>query len=326
MSMLICALIALIIDRIIGWPDWLFQRISHPVVAIGHLISWCDKTFNRTDKSSSIRRASGIITVIIVAGTCLLVALIISQFIPNGLFGIILTSLIIWPWIAAKSLNDHIIKVALALAALDLNEARSAVSMIVGRNVKTLDDFDIARASLESLAENTSDGVVAPLFWTVILGLPGLFVYKAINTMDSMIGYRTQNYEAFGWAAAKLDDLANFLPARLTGLLFALTATKPFYSIAIMWRDASKHRSPNAGWPETSFAAALNIRLSGPRNYAGKRSSDKWLHEEGENPTEKDIVLGLKHYNRLLNWLNVIALALLVLFWLNTGWVLNGGI
>jgi adenosylcobinamide-phosphate synthase len=144
-----------------------------------------------------------------------------------------------------------------------------------------------------------------------------LFVYKAINTMDSMIGYRTQNYEAFGWAAAKLDDLANFLPARLTGLLFALTATKPIYSMSIMWRDAGKHRSPNAGWPESGFAAALNIQLSGPRDYEGTRSNDKWLHEEGRNPTEKDIVLGLKHYNRLLNWLIVVAFALLVLFWLN---------
>jgi adenosylcobinamide-phosphate synthase len=246
-----------------------------------------------------------------------LVALIISHFIPEGVFGIILTSLLIWPWIAAKSLSDHVIKVAVALAASDLNAARSAVSMIVGRNAKTLDNFGIARASLESLAENTSDGVVAPLFWTVIFGLPGLFVYKAINTMDSMIGYRTQNYEAFGWAAAKLDDLANFLPARLTGLLFALTATKPIYSMSIMWRDAGKHRSPNAGWPESGFAAALNIQLSGPRDYEGTRSNDKWLHEEGRNPTEKDIVLGLKHYNRLLNWLIVVAFALLVLFWLN---------
>ena len=317
MSMLICALIALIIDRIIGWPKWLFQRISHPVVAIGHIISWCDKTLNRTDQSSSIRRTCGIITVVIVIGVCLLISLIISNFVPKSVLGIILTSLLIWPWIAAKSLRDHVIKVAIALAASDPASARSAVSMIVGRNAKTLDNFGIARASLESLAENTSDGVVAPLFWTVIFGLPGLFVYKAINTMDSMIGYRTQNYEAFGWAAAKLDDLANFLPARLTGLLFALTATKPIYSMTIMWRDAGKHRSPNAGWPESGFAAALNIRLSGPRDYEGTRSNDEWLHEEGENPTEKDIVLGLKHYNRLLNWLIVVPFAILVLFWLN---------
>ena len=317
MSIFICAVIALIIDRIIGWPDWLFQRISHPVVAIGQLIRWCDKLLNKTDRSLSIRRASGIITVFIVIGICLFVALIISHFIPNGLLGIILTSLLIWPWIAAKSLSDHVVKVALALAASDSNAARTAVSMIVGRNTKTLDNFGIARASLESLSENTSDGIVAPLFWTVLFGLPGLFVYKAINTMDSMIGYQTEDYEAFGWAAAKLDDLANYLPARLTGLIFALTATQPIYSIAIMWRDASKHRSPNAGWPESGFAAALNIRLSGPRDYEGTKSSDEWLHEEGENPTEKDIVLGLKHYNRLLNWLIVVVVTILVLFWIN---------
>ncbi len=316
MSMLVSIVIALTIDRLFGWPDWLFERISHPVIAVGHLISFCDKTFNKKNKSSAVRRFTGIITVFIVSGMCLLVSLIISSLIPNNPFGTILTSLLIWPWIGAKSLSEHVIKVAVSLADGDTDAARSAVSMIVGRATETLDENGIARASLESLSENTSDGVVAPIFWTTIFGLPGLFIYKAINTMDSRIGYRTQDYEAFGWAAAKLDDIVNFLPARITGIIYSFSAKKPIYCFKIMRRDARKHRSPNAGWPETGFAAALNIRLSGPREYNGVLSSDEWLHKEGENPTEKDIVLGLKHYNLLLNWLTIITAFLPVLFWL----------
>ena len=316
MSMLVSIVVALTIDRLFGWPEWLFRRISHPVIAIGHLISFCDETFNKKDTSSATRRCGGIMTVFIVGGLCFLTSFIISFLIPNGFIGIILTSLLIWPWVGAKSLSEHVMEVASALANKDINAARSAVSKIVGRNTQKLDEYGIARASLESLSENTSDGVVAPLFWTTIFGLPGLFVYKAINTMDSRIGYRTQDYEAFGWAAAKLDDLLNFLPARITGIIYAFTAKKPLYCFNILIRDARKHRSPNAGWPETSLAAALNIRLSGPREYDRVLSSDKWLHEEGENPAEKDIILGLRHYYLLLNWLSVIITTLAALFWL----------
>ena len=240
MSMLVSIIVALTIDRLFGWPDWLFRRISHPVIAIGHLISFCDKIFNKTNKSSANRRFGGIITVFIIGGLCFLSSLIISSLIPDGFVGIILTSLLIWPWIGARSLSEHVIKVAIALANTDTDAARSAVSMIVGRNTEKLDEHGIARASLESLSENTSDGVVAPLFWTTIFGLPGLFIYKAINTMDSRIGYRTQEYEAFGWAAAKLDDFVNFLPARITGTIYAFTAKKPVYCFNIMRRDARK--------------------------------------------------------------------------------------
>ena len=227
MNMLACIIIALTIDRIIGWPNWLFRRISHPVVVIGNLISICEKTFNNANTTADFRRFWGIITVLIVTGVCLLAALFISSLIPDNRLGTILTSLLIWPWIAAKSLSEHVEKVALSLSKADSESARAAVSMIVGRNAKTLDDCGIARASLESLSENTSDGVIAPLFWAVIFGLPGLFVYKAINTLDSMIGYRTHTHEAFGWAAAKLDDFVNYLPARLTGTIYVLTAKNP---------------------------------------------------------------------------------------------------
>ena len=319
MTILICVLIAVCIDRIIGWPDWLFRHLSHPVVAIGHLVSWCDRLFNNPTAPSSNRRIGGFITVLIVGGVCLVAAIFISSLIPNGPFGVILTSLLIWPWIAAKSLSNHVKRVAIALADMNSNAAKTAVSMIVGRNAETLDNHGIARASIESLSENTSDGVVAPLFWTLLLGLPGLFLYKAINTMDSMIGYRTQNYEDFGWAAAKLDDVANFLPARLTGLLYALIAKNPVYALTIMWRDARKHRSPNAGWPESAFAAALNIRLSGPRNDKGTFSDDAWLHAEGENPTAEDIMVGIRHYDKGLNWLTLIGFFVLIFAWISRG-------
>ena len=132
-----------------------------------------------------------------------------------------------------------------------------------------------------------------------------------------MIGYRTHTHEAFGWAAAKLDDFVNYLPARLTGTIYVLTAKNPIYSFSVMWRDAKKHRSPNAGWPESGFAAALNVRLSGPRNYEGALSDDEWLHEEGEDPSSKDIFLGLKLYNRLLNWVTLLSIILLLFFWIN---------
>ena len=165
-----------------------------------------------------------------------------------------------------------------------------------------------ARAAVESLAENTSDGVIAPLFWGVVFGLPGLVIYKTINTADSMIGYRTKKHQAFGWATARLDDLVNLIPARLTGLLYVLLAQAPVHALTIMVKDAPCHRSPNAGWPESAVASALGIRLSGPRLYEGVASFDPWLNEEGRDPGPQDVTAALKLYSRLL-W--VVSLLLL---------------
>ena len=183
----------------------------------------------------------------------------------------------------------------------------------MGRNASQLDETGIARASLESLAENTSDGIIAPLFWGALFGLPGIILYKAINTMDSMIGYRNEKYEAFGWCAARLDDVMNYLPARLTAFLYVIASKRPVYVLKIVMRDATKHRSPNAGWPESALAASLNVSLSGPRIYDGVPSQDAWLHEEGDKPNGQDIFTAIGIYDVVLNWLMAMAMAAILI-------------
>ena len=308
MSFFISMLIALCLDRLIGWPDQLYRRLSHPVVGIGVLISTADQMLNRDSWPAAVRWAAGVFCLLVIVAGLYLVCRLIVSCLPSGWAGIGLTAIVAWPFLAAKSLSDHVQAVAVPLQAGDLPAARQAVSMIVGRNSEQLDQPAIARAAVESLAENTSDGVTAPLFWGVLFGLPGLVVYKAINTADSMIGYRTKKHRAFGWAAARLDDLVNLIPARLTGLLYALLARAPVHALMVMMRDAPGHRSPNAGWPESAVASALGIRLSGPRLYDGLASSDLWLNEAGRDPGPQDITEALQLYSRLL-W--VVSLLLL---------------
>ena len=302
-------LIALCLDRLIGWPDQLYRRLSHPVVGIGVLISTADQMLNRDSWPVAVRRAAGVFCLLVIIAGLYLVCRLIVSGLPSGWVGIGLTAIIAWPFLAAKSLSDHVQAVAVPLQAGDLPAARQAVSMIVGRNSEQLDQPAIARAAVESLAENTSDGVTAPLFWGVLFGLPGLVVYKAINTADSMIGYRTEKHKAFGWAAARLDDLVNLVPARLTGLLYALLAQAPVHALMVMMRDAPGHRSPNAGWPESAVASALDIRLSGPRLYDGLASSDLWLNEAGRDPGPQDIIEALQLYSRLLWVVSLLLLA-----------------
>ncbi|MGH6959089.1 MAG: adenosylcobinamide-phosphate synthase CbiB, partial [Dongiaceae bacterium] len=201
-----------------------------------------------------------------------------------------------------NSLYRHVAAVAEALEAGGLPAGRYAVSHIVGRDPEQLDDAGVSRAALESLAENFSDGVTAPLFWGLLLGLPGLLAYKAINTADNMIGHRTERHEAFGWAAARLDDLVNLLPARLAGATLAaaaafLRSTDPAVAWHTMRRDAPKHRSPNAGWPEAAMAGALSLALNGPRAYHGEFIDDPWMGAGGRSDaTPGDIRRGLRLY------------------------------
>ena len=308
MSFFLSMLIALCLDRLIGWPDQLYRNLSHPVVGIGALISTADQILNRDNWPAAVRKIAGVFFLLVIMTGLYLVCRLIVSGIPSGWAGIGLTAVLAWPFLAAKSLADHVQAVAVNLQADDLPAAREAVSMIVGRNSEQLDHNAIARAAVESLAENTSDGVTAPLFWGVLFGLPGLVVYKAINTADSMIGYRTKKYQAFGWAAARLDDLVNLIPARLTGLMYVLLARAPVHALTVMVNDAPGHRSPNAGWPESAVASALGIRLSGPRLYNGVASSDPWLNKAGRDPGPQDITAALQLYRRLL-W--VVSLLLL---------------
>lgn len=199
---------------------------------------------------------------------------------------------------------------AVPLGQGDLAGARGAVSMIVGRDPAQLDAAGVARAALESLGESTSDGVVAPLFWGVIFGLPGIAVYKVINTMDSMIGHLSPRHAAFGWAAARLDDGVNLIPARLSGLVFVAVSGRWRDSLACMWRDAGKHRSPNAGWPEAALAGALGVRLSGPRVYDGELTQEPWVNEAAPDPTAQDLQRGLVLYVRAMGLMAAVLVVL----------------
>ena len=305
-------LLALAIDAVLGWPRALHARIGHPVTWIGALIAALDRRFNRETDSEATRRGAGLGVAISVIALAAGVGWVCASILPAGWPGLILAGVLAWPLVAARSMHDHVEAVARPLTAGDLPAARQAVAMIVGRDASQLDAAGIARAATESLAENTSDGIVAPLFWGAIFGLPGIAAYKAINTLDSMIGHRTPRHDAFGWAAARIDDVANLIPARLTGLLFAIVSARPRGALATMWRDAGRHRSPNAGWPEAAMAGALGIRLSGPRIYEGRLSQEPWLNGEAPDPTAADLNRALALYRRAM-FVLALGLALLAL-------------
>lgn len=298
MDIALAMALAMLLDLLLGWPDALYQRIGHPVTWIGRLISLLETRLNRGQDAQ--RRLAGVAILILVVTVSGGLALLASKALPHSHLGTVLLAFLAWPFLAIRSLHDHVQAVARPLEAGDLAKARLAVSMIVGRNPDTLDEAGITRASLESLAENTSDGIIAPLFWGVLLGLPGLVGYKAVNTLDSMIGHKTARYHAFGWASARFDDLVNLGPARLSGLLFALTSPQPRRALNIMMRDAGHHRSPNAGWPEAALAGGLDIRLSGPRIYDGRLEEEPWVHAGGDTARAGDIDRGLKLYRRVM--------------------------
>lgn len=293
-------LIALAIDALCGWPPWLHARIGHPVTWLGRLTAALDRRCNVATATDSVRRAAGAGTAAAVIAISAAVAAAVAAVLPEGWAGTVLAGAVAWPLVASRSLHDHVAAVAAPLSAGDLDAARSAVAMIVGRDPQHLDLAGVSRAALESLAENTSDGVVAPLLWGALLGLPGIAAYKAINTMDSMIGHRTPRHQAFGWAAARIDDAANLLPARLTGLLLALCSSQPGPALATMRRDAHRHRSPNAGWPEAAMAGALGIRLSGPRVYAAEINAEPWINATAGDPATADVSRGLALYRRAM--------------------------
>lgn len=298
MSFAAAMIFALAFDGLAGWPDRLYRRIGHPVTWLGRLISALERRLNRLDQSPLRRRILGTAAALAAICAAALPAALLQAALPGGWAGALLIGLCAWPLLAARSLHEHVAAVARPLAAGDLAAARIEVAKIVGRDPAKLDEAGISRAALESLAENASDGIVAPIFWGAIFGLPGIAGYKAVNTLDSMLGHRTPRLEAFGWASARIDDLANLVPARLTGLLFALTGPRPRASLACMARDAGKHRSPNAGWPEAAMAGALEIRLSGPRVYDDRIAEEPWVNAGAPDPGPEAIFAGLRLYRR----------------------------
>lgn len=305
-------LVAIGCDLMFGWPNWLYAAIGHPVTWIGALIKALDGALNRDGAADLSRRIAGVITAGIVIGLTAGLAHVAQALLPAGWPSALLGGILAWPLVALRSMHAHVAAVAKPLQNNDLMAARYAVSMIVGRDTTVLDASGVARAAMESLAENTSDGIVAPLFWGAIFGLPGIAAYKAINTLDSMIGHRTPRFEAFGWASARIDDLVNLPASRLTGALFALTLARPVHAFRIIWRDAGLHRSPNAGWPEAAMAAALNVRLSGPRVYANRIAQEPWVNAGAPDPTANDLQRGLALYARAM-FVLICGLAVLAL-------------
>lgn len=275
-------ILALILDAVIGDPDWLWRRIKHPVVWIGKAISWLETRLNLGEPQA--RRLGGLVTALALLTGAALTGWLIERLAGLLPFGSLIEIAAVFALVAQGSLAQHARAVATGLAQ-NLTEGRLAVSRIVGRDPETLDENGVARAAIESVAENFSDGIVAPALAYLLFGLPGILAYKALNTADSMIGHRTPRYGDFGWTAAKLDDVANYIPARLSGLLLVAAAfldrRNPRTAFHAMMQDAGKHRSPNAGWPEAAMAGALDLSLAGPRTYNGELVPDAWMHPAG---------------------------------------------
>ena len=284
---LLLLIAAIVLDALVGDPDWLWRRLPHPVTWFGALIGLCDRTFNRETASTGLRRAAGVAVVIVLVAIAWFAGVLVERLVTLLPYGFVLIPVIASVFLASRSLYDHVARVLNAFHSGGLEDARKAVSMIVGRDPDSLDKAGVTRAAIESTAENFSDGVVAPGFWFAVFGLPGLFAYKMINTADSMIGHRSTRHEAFGWAAARLDDLVNLPASRLAGFLIAMAA--PFVggtikqSFVTMLDDARKHRSPNAGWPEAAMAGALGIALAGPRRYGERVVEDPFLNDGGRH-------------------------------------------
>jgi adenosylcobinamide-phosphate synthase len=311
--------LALLIEAVMGYPDWLVRSAGHPVIWMGRLVGFLDGMLNHDGMMRASRRAAGVASLLIVIGIVGGAALILELGLFRLPFGIALTALAASTLLAQRSLHDHVARVAGALEQEGLATGRKAVAHIVGRDTQALDEAGVARAAIESLAENFSDGVVAPALWLAVGGLPGGAVYKAVNTADSMIGHRTPRHEAFGWAAARFDDLVNLPASRLSALLLiaAAATTSPAAATAAwraVMRDAPRHRSPNAGRPEAAMAGALGLALAGPRSYGGVKVDDALMGNGRRAASAADIRRALALYRRadalLIGLCGVLALLL----------------
>lgn len=307
--------LALLIERVIGYPAGLFKTLGHPVTWIGALIAWLERKLNFGES----RRLKGLLMLVLVLLTVLAVGLLVVAVTRRMPFGWILEALLASTLLAQKELGRAVKAVADGLN-LSLESGRRAVSHIVGRDPEMLDEPGVARAAIESLAESTSDGVVAPLFWLLVGGLPGVLIYKAANTADSMVGHKNERYLAFGWASARFDDLLNWIPARLAALLIAGAAflvrrTDPEAAWSMALRDARKHDSPNAGWPEAAFAGALGLRLGGARSYDGIMHDLPTFGDGRADLTSLDILKALELYWMAMNLLLAATIALGLVLW-----------
>jgi adenosylcobinamide-phosphate synthase len=291
---LLILLLALAADAVLGEMRPVFARIGHPVQWLGSLIAALETRLNRPQRSAAARRMRGALTVVLVVGLAAGLGYALLLFARTRVWGGLLELLVATVLVAQRSLYDHVAAVATGLDKGGLAGGRQAVALIVGRDPASLDAHGVARAGIESLAENFSDAVVAPCFWYVVFGLPGLMAYKAANTLDSMIAHRNERYLDFGRYAARLDTAMNFLPARLSAAIIAFAAlvapgAKPLAAVGTAIADARKHRSVNAGWPEGAFAGALDLALAGPRRYGSELVDDPWIGKGRARATIEDM-------------------------------------
>ena len=296
---------ALVLDRLVGDPDKIWRRLPHPVVLFGRAIGVMDKLFNGKRLTADTKRFNGAAGIAVLLAASAFLGFIVHALLSSlGILGVVLEIVIAAIFLAQKSLHDHVRAVSVGLKRGGIEGGRQAVSMIVGRDPASLDEPAVCRAGIESLAENFSDGVVAPAFWYALFGLPGLFAYKMLNTADSMIGHKNAKYLDFGWASARLDDLANWPAARLSILFIAAGAyickgrAAARAAIGSALRDAGLHRSPNSGWPEAAMAGAVGIGLAGPRIYGGTRVDEPMMNASGRTVAGiADIDLSLRIFS-----------------------------
>ena len=314
--------LALLIDAVVGDMRWFFRLVPHPIVLVGRLIGFLDDKLNRSKRGKAALLIRGCIVTVLVTGLAAALGHLCTHIAGSVPYGEAFELFLIVVLVAQRSLYDHGHAVSSALKRDGVEAGRAAVSHIVGRDTTSLDEHGVARGAIESLAENFADGVVAPAFWYLILGLPGLFAYKAINTLDSMIGYKSERYRHFGMVAARLDDAVNLIPARLSAIFLvfagAVTPTaSPARATKVVWRDAGKHDSPNAGWPEAAMAGALDRALGGPRTYLGGVEKSEWIGDGDARATVRDIdrALLLFGFACLIHALFYAAVAAMVLEW-----------
>ena len=311
------AALALLVERLFGYPKPLYDKIGHPVEWFGTVLKKLEALLYDPQAEPLQARLRGLAVLLALLLIVTIPAVFVASILSTLKFGWIVEALLATALIAQHSLYEHVSAVGKGLD-ISLNEGRKAVAKIVGRDPAALDESGIVKGALESLAENASDGIVAPVLWYALLGLPGIVAYKAINTADSMIGHKSERYIYFGWAAARLDDLVNLLASRLTGFLFAAATAwndqeRGKLAVLAMWRDAPKHQSPNAGWPESALAASLGVKFGGPRSYEGARVDLPWMGEGRETLNRDDIRKGLRLYGTAMTFLLFLAVFLALL-------------
>ena len=302
-------ILALFIDLLIGWPNKLFITIGHPVTWIGKAINFLDIALNKQQFSTIQKRALGILMICLLNFPILIGATFLMSFLKELPFNIIVQALLIWPLLGVRSLYSHVHAVLLELEKDDLSSARITLSKIVGRDVKNLNEEQICKASIESLSESTSDGVIAPIFWALAFGFPGILFYKIVNTLDSMVGYKNERFQDFGWASARLDDFINLIPARITAIVIAILTSNPLKAFLFASKNSVASSSPNAGWPQSAMAYALKISLMGQKSFDGLIINQPSINEYAPPPKRQKLREALNFYKKIVILVIVILTA-----------------